>query len=153
MSEPPKDIGEAGGLVGGVVEPMGTARAPAIAWSTRRMGRRARRSPSCVDWDALWPDLITDSKGLAVNDVPNITRIITRHPAWAGVFAFDERRERQLMVKAPPYRADIAAKHSYPRPVDDTDATMIGDWLVAQSRLGWLKAPKVPFVEQAIAVA
>lgn len=109
------------------------------------------RGPSSEEWAAVWNELRLDPKTeRPVKDVDNLVEILTHHPAWVDVLAFDARRERQLFLKPPPFGDKDEVRATYPRPVGDTDATRVGVWLVREKQLGWALAPKPTAIEAAI---
>lgn len=109
---------------------------------------------SSEEWKPVFERLRLDpATSQPVKDVDNVTRVLMHHADWQDVFAFDARRERRIFRKEPPFSADIALEKSrVPRAVTDSDVTRIGDWLVAQSCLGWSTQPKTGQLEQAIAI-
>lgn len=105
------------------------------------------------DWQQTLEKLRVDSERRPIKDADNIARVLMHHPDWQGVIAFDARRERQTLIKAPPFAADLAIeKAPIPRPVADSDVTRIAAWLVSQPVLGWETAPKPSMIEAAIEV-
>lgn len=109
--------------------------------------------PADDTWKDLWPKLRLDAEtDRPVRDIDNIIRILAHHPAWVGVLAHDARKDQQVMLKPPPFAADVARDEVCPRPLNDRDATLVADWLVAQRPLGWHSSPRTALVEQALAV-
>jgi len=106
------------------------------------------------NWAPVLPKLRRDAESnLPIKDVDNIARVLMLHPAWAGVLAFDARRERQIFQLVPPFADDMAVERAtVPRPLIDSDVTRVGDWLVAQGCLGWATQPQPSQLERAIAL-
>lgn len=110
--------------------------------------------PTDEEWTELWPALQLDVKtSFPTKDLPNIMTILARHPRWSHCIATDVRRQRQVFISKPPFRADLVRDDAkYPRAVTDSDASLIADWMSSQKCLRWWPAPKVTLIEQAIAV-
>lgn len=119
-----------------------------------RLPADTSKASATEEWAPVFEKLrIDEDKGLPIKDVDNVSRILMYHPRWENVLAFDARRERQIFRRQPPFSADVALdKAPVPRPVTDSDAVRVADWLVAQSCLGWATQPKTSQIEQAIGI-
>jgi putative DNA primase/helicase len=59
----------------------------------------------------------------------NLRVLLEQHPDWAGAFAFDERAQRILVVRATPLDDDVGGDTpSYPRSIENVDATRLAMW-------------------------
>lgn len=72
---------------------------------------------------ALKADLVKDSKGKILNRLDNTALILERHPAWEGVFRYDEFNEQILKSKAPPIHRGEKGQ------LDDNDVTDARRWV------------------------
>lgn len=65
------------------------------------------------------PDLILDSKGRPIANVANALKVITNHPAWSGVLAFNEFTQERVLLKNIPGQQS----GTFPRALIDEDYT------------------------------
>lgn len=73
-------------------------------------------------------DFLTNSDGNPIPVLTNVVEILTKHPDWKGVFAFDVFSYRPMMMKKMPGLRGNPNKFS-PRPVKDADTTHVVMWI------------------------
>jgi hypothetical protein len=70
-----------------------------------RSARKKRAAPA-AEWQR---DLILNTRGVPTKTLPNVLSILSQHPAWEGVLAYDQFGERVVKLRPPPTRAQAAA--------------------------------------------
>ncbi len=94
-----------------------------------RRERRPAKKPTFAGWLA---GAQLDHKGIPVPNVANAMRGLRTVPEIASAFRFDEMLRASILVDALPVvgdRSPSADDDSLPRPVRDTDATQLQEWL------------------------
>lgn len=91
-----------------------------------RVGKRDR-----VGWEKM---LTNNPDGTVATRPENIERVLMYHQDWAGVFAYDEFSDREVIVKKPLWEMELedsirdeAYRHG--KPVTDGDVNRIISWL------------------------
>ena len=103
-------------------------------------GRPLEAAPGRTRRDATgWQALLTvDDKDRVQKTPHNAALILGNDPEWDGVLCFNERSDRVLFQKSPPWHDDYAGtKETYPREVRDDDATRTSIWIERKMRVAF----------------
>ena len=136
------DLLEAGGSVDDLVPFVAGVNASKTT-AANDHGATAARSASQADWRAK---LITSTRTVGRGEeketvevvqanLANVVTILSEHPAWRGVLAYDLFAERAVTTRPPPWHADDAAAASRAGELTETDTARILLWLYRTERL------------------
>jgi hypothetical protein len=93
-------------------------------------------------WRHVGMDLVRDDKGRPIWNVANAETLLTEHPDWQGVLAFNAFTLRRVLLRPIPGQRAGA----FPRDLEDDDYTAAATWF---NRHGFPKAT-APIVEAAV---
>lgn len=73
--------------------------------------------------------LLVNAKGAPKRNIANVMHVLTTHPAWEGVIAYDAFAETVVKLKAPPVRELDRPERIGPGDWTETDSTRAAAWL------------------------
>lgn len=111
----------------------------------KRTGPRPAEEPA-GDWT---DSLLKKQNGKPIPCVANVITILSEHPDWKGVLAFDDLRHTATATAPPPWDAIDAPAVTTPGEWSDTDSTRLCAWLMRRYALKLGREP----VAEAVAVA
>lgn len=90
-----------------------------------------------IDPNGRWLVLLsTDDKGRRLRSVGNGVKIFAHDPRWQNTLAYDERGDRVLFLRPPPFPEYIRGTNvSFPRELIDEDATRATTWIETEHEI------------------
>lgn len=81
--------------------------------------------------DAWERGMITDAKGVFLKRSANCAHVLSRHPEWRGVIAFDTFAERVITTRVPPMREQDRPVSQRAGEWTDADSARTAQWIQA----------------------
>lgn len=93
----------------------------------RGMSGRSEADPDSWRSRLMWTE--TQTGAYLTKNLANALTILSHHPDWEGVLAFDEFAQKTVALKAPPSHGRAFEPQSYPHKWGDHDDALAAAWL------------------------